>query len=273
MQSHSNVVPPGQAQGGPAPDVDVIIPVYNEGENIVSTLDSLRQSLQYRTRVLICYDREDDNTLPVVANYHAAPLQVVLVRNTGRGVLGAVKTGFAASTAPCVVTMSADDDYNADRLNAMVAECRTGHDVVVASRFMRGGGRLVGCPRLKAAIVEAADWFLFHVGRLPTHDATNGFRIFSRRVIDQIPIESEVGFAYSIELLVKAHRLGWSVVEMPVVWHQRKAGQSRFQIVRWLPQYVKWLLYALATTYGGRGAASVNLRNRGTTALGGKAAT
>ena len=264
MPSHSNV-PPADAQAGPVADVDVIIPVYNEGENIVPTLDSLRRFLDYRVRVLICYDRDDDDTLSALAGYPAAPLELVLVRNAGRGVLGAVKTGLAASTAPCVVTMPADDDYNAHRLNAMIGACQDGHDVVVASRFMRGGGGLVGCPRLKAAIVEAADWFLFHVARLPTHDATNGFRIFSRRVIDQIPIESEVGFAYSIELLVKAHRLGWSVVEMPVVWHQRKAGQSRFQIVRWLPQYMKWLLYALATTYAGRGAASVKLSDRGVT--------
>jgi glycosyltransferase involved in cell wall biosynthesis len=262
MLFHGNGVPPEQAESGPSPDVDVIIPVYNEGENIILTLESLRQFLQYRARVLICYDRDDDNTLPAIAGYRAAPLQVVLVRNAGRGVLGAVKTGFAASTAPCVVTMPADDDYNAERLNAMIGACQAGHDVVVASRFMRGGGGLVGCPFLKAAIVQAADWFMCHVARLPTHDASNGFRIFSRRVVDQIPVESAVGFAYSIELLVKAHRLRWPIVEMPVDWHQRKAGQSRFQIVRWLPQYMKWMFYALATTYAGRGAASVKLSDR-----------
>lgn len=259
MSLPSNRPPAGA--GAAAPDVDVVIPVYNEGENIIPTLDSLRWAIRYRTRVLICYDRDDDDTLTAVAGYDATPLELVPVRNTGRGVLGAVRTGFAASTAACVVTMPADDDYNAHRLNAMIETCLTGHDVVVASRFMPGGGGLVGCPRLKAAIVEVADWFLRHVARLPTHDASNGFRIFSRRVIDRIPIESQVGFAYSIELLVKAHRLGWPVVEMPVEWHQRKAGQSRFQIVRWLPQYVKWMLYALATTYARRGAASVKLND------------
>ena len=245
-----------------APAVDIVIPVYNEGDNILSTLESLRRALEYPARVLICYDRDDDNTLTAIDGYAAAPLEIIAVRNLGRGVLGAVTTGFAATTAPCVISMPADDDYNAARLNEMIRRHAAGNDIVAASRFMPGGGGLVGCPFMKAMIVRVADWLMWHIVRLPTHDATNGFRLFSRRVIDQIPVESERGFAYSIELLVKTHRLGWPVTEVPVDWHQRKAGQSRFRILRWLPQYLKWLGYALATTYAGRSAASVKLRPR-----------
>ena len=240
--------------------VDIVIPVYNEGANILPTLESLRQSLQYRARVLICYDHDGDDTLIALDGYDPAPLQLSMVRNRGDGVMGAVTTGFAATTAPCVITMPADDNYNAPRLNGMIRLQREGYDIVAASRFMSGGGGLVGCPFMKATLVQAAAWFMRHVARLPTHDASNGFRLFSRRVIAQIPVESNLGFAYSVELLVKAHRLGWPVTEVPVDWHQRKAGQSRFQIVRWLPQYLRWLLYALATTFIRRGSASVKLR-------------
>ena len=244
----------------PEAAVDIVIPVYNEGANILPTLESLRKSLRYRARVLICYDHDSDNTLTALAGYDAAPLELSMVRNRGRGVMGAVMTGFAATTAPCVITMPADDDYNAPRLNEMIRLQRDGFDIVAASRFMSGGGGLVGCPFMKAMLVRVAAWFMKHVVRLPTHDASNGFRLFSRRVIAQIPVESNRGFAYSVELLVKAHRLGWPVAEVPVEWHQRKAGQSRFQIVRWLPQYLRWLSYALATTFIRRGSASVKLR-------------
>ena len=51
-----------------------------------------------------------------------------------------------------------------------------------------------------------------------------------------------MGFAYSIELLVKAHRLGWPIAEVPFLWHERKAGQSRFRTLRWLPAYLRWLV-------------------------------
>lgn len=242
------------------PAVEILIPVYNEGKNILPTLEVLRALLEYRARVLICYDHDEDDTLTALAGYHASPLEIRMVRNRGHGVLGAVITGFAASTAPCVIVMPADDDYNALRLNEMIRMYHKGHDIVAASRFMPGGGGLIGCPLLKATLARGAAWFMRHVARLPTHDASNGFRLFSRRVIEQIPIESQRGFAYSIELLVKAHRLGWPVVEVPVDWFQRKSGQSRFQIFRWLPQYLRWLCYALATTYIRRSPASVKLK-------------
>ena len=95
-----------------------------------------------------------------------------------------------------------------------------------------------GCPWLKAVLVRTAAFFMYHIARVPTRDASNGLRLFSRRVLDEIPIESKVGFAYSIELLVKAHRLGWPIAETPFLWRERKAGQSRFRTIRWLPQYL-----------------------------------
>jgi len=70
-------------------------------------------------------------------------------------------------------------------------------------------------------LVRSANFTLHHVARLPTTDASNGFRMFSRRVIDRIEVESRQGFCYSIELLVKAHRLGWTVAEVPVTWIER----------------------------------------------------
>jgi len=248
------------AEGEPV--LDIIVPVYNEGANIRMSLESWRQALRYRARVLICYDDEDDDTLTALAGYAASPLELSLVPNQGVGVLGAVVTGFAQSTARCVLMIPADDDYNASRLNEMVRLCLDGYDIVAASRFMQGG-RMEGGPPLKVAMVRAAAWFMRYVARVPTHDASNGFRLFSRRVIDRIPIDSCEGFAYSIELLVKAHRLGWRVTEVPVHWYERTAGQSRFKIFGWLPTYLRWLSYAMATTYLRRGPESVTLKGDG----------
>src|SRR6476619_5087537 len=141
----------------------------------------------------------------------------------------------------------------------MVAEAAKGCDIVCASRFMTGGS-MVGCPWLKAVLVRAANFTLYHLARLPTHDASNGFRLFSRRVTTEIPIESERGFCYSIELLVKCHRLGWRIGEVPARWFERARGTSRFQVIRWLPAYLRWYLYAFATTYLRRPARTVRLK-------------
>jgi glycosyltransferase involved in cell wall biosynthesis len=244
------------------PRLDIIIPVYNEGANIVPTLASIARAVKTPTRVLICYDREDDNTLPAIANNRAAlgALPIEFVRNRGRGAHGAVLTGFAQSTAPFALMLPADDDYNAGMLDAMVAKAEAGCDVVCASRFMPGGG-MQGCPWLKAVLVRAANFTLYHLARLPTHDASNGFRLFSRRVIDEIAIESTRGFCYSIELLVKCHRLGWRIGEVPARWFQRAHGASRFQVIKWLPDYLRWYAYAFATTWLRRPARTVRLKS------------
>jgi hypothetical protein len=153
----------------------------------------------------------------------------------------------------------ADDHVNAPMLDRMVALARGGCDIVCASRFMPGGA-MIGCPWLKAALVRSANFTLHHVARLPTTDASNGFRMFSRRVIDRIAVESTQGFCYSIELLVKAHRLGWKVAEVPVTWIERQSGESRFRVLKWLPAYLRWYAYAFATTFLRRPPRTVTLK-------------
>lgn len=242
--------------------IDIVIPVYNEGSNICSVLESFRRELQVPYRILICYDSEEDNTLVALGQLSPKEYCYELVRNEGRGVLDAVRAGLRYSTASHIVTYPADDDYNSSRLNAMASEAAVGCDIVCASRFMRGGC-MVGCPWLKAFLVRTAAFLLYHAARLPTHDPTNGLRLFSRRVIEQIPIESEFGWAFSLEWLVKAHRLGWRIAELPAEWHERRAGKSRFRILRWLPQYLKWFFYGCSTTFLRRSSRTVMLKTEG----------
>jgi len=119
------------------PQLDVVIPVYNEGSNILATLGALAKEVRTPTRVLICYDIDEDDTLPAVRTNPVAyaGLHVTFVRNPTRGAHGAVMAGFAASTAPIVVAYPADDDFNAGIIDRMVALAREGCDVVCASRF------------------------------------------------------------------------------------------------------------------------------------------
>jgi hypothetical protein len=122
---------------------------------------------------------------------------------------------------------------------------------------------MVGCPPFKAFVARAGNFTLRHLARLPTHDASSGFRLFSRRVLDAIEVETQTGFCYSIELLVKVHRLGWRIGEVPAQWIERTKGHSRFHVLRWLPAYGRWYLYAFATTFLQRGPQSVAVKTKG----------
>lgn len=242
-------------------ELDIVIPVYNEGGNIVRTLAALKRSVKTPYRVLICYDFEEDNTLAAIRSHpeECSGIDIVMVKNRARGAHSATMSGFAASTAPFVIMYPADDDYNGALLDGMVEEGRKGADIVCASRFM-AGGEMKGCPWLKAVLVRCASFSLCHFARLPTHDCTNGFRLFSRRVIDRIPVESDAGFCFSIELLVKCHRLGWPIAEIPASWQERHEGKSRFRVLKWLPEYLRWYRYGFATTWLRRSPATVMLR-------------
>src|SRR5690606_20940468 len=153
--------------------------------NILRTLAAIEKHVATPARVLICYDMPSDNTLPAIENNRSLfpKIPIRFIRNRGHRAHGAVMTGFAESEAPFVLVMPADDDYNAGILDAMVKKAEAGCDIVCASRFMPGGS-MVGCPWLKALLVRAGNFTLYHVARLPVHDASNGFRLFSRRVLD-----------------------------------------------------------------------------------------
>ncbi len=234
----------------PRIELDIIIPVYNERENITAVLKSLELHVRTPFRVLICYDFDEDNTLVELKKFSSPRFEVIPVKNRGRGAHGAVLTGFAFGSTPAVLVFPADDTYNAAILDRMYDEFRRGSDVVAASRFMKEGC-MEGCPLLKSMLVRTAAFTLNRFARIPARDASNGFRLFSRRLLDTVEIESTDGFSYSIELLVKCHRLGWRISEVPAKWFEREHGKSRFSVLKWIPHYLRWYFYAFETTYLG----------------------
>ena len=134
------------------PELDIVVPVFNEGELISSLLDSLRRGVKTPWRLLICYDLEGDDTLPAIERYpHRKELDIEFVKNPGRGPNSAVIAGFRASRAPAVLTFTADDDYNAVVIDSMVQMVRDGYDVVTGSRFIPGGS-FEGCAWPKAVL-------------------------------------------------------------------------------------------------------------------------
>jgi len=227
--------------------IDIVIPVYNEGENILSVLEAFEREVKTPIRILICYDHEDDTTLPAIRSFQST-FEIIPVKNKAQFAHGAVITGFGYSDAPALISYMADDNYNAGLINKMVALFWDGNDIVCASRFISGGS-MVGCPWPKSLIVRAVSFSLYYLGRLPSHDATNAFRLFSGRLLSQAKIESTAGFTYSLELLAKCHRLELRVTEIPAQWFERIKGTSRFQIYKWATAYLKWYFYVFATTY------------------------
>jgi len=197
--------------------------------------------------VLIVYYHDADTTVPVVERLVPEMPQLRLERNElGRGVLNAIRTGFQVARAPFVLVTMADGCDEPEAIDPMLARARAGADVVAGSRYVKGGGQQGG-PLLKRTLSRAAGLSLHRLGRLPIHDATSNFRMYSRRLLDAVTIESTAGFELALELTVKAQRLGMCVDEVPTMWHDRTAGQSRFRMWHWLPHYLHWYWVAFGS--------------------------
>lgn len=227
--------------GDGRPALSVVVPVYNEGENVVPTLRGIVERSRTRPlEVLVVHDFDEDTTVPVVKRLQAEFPELQLHRNTiGHGVLNAIKSGLAAARAPYVLVTMGDGSDDAGDIDSMYELARGGADVVAGSRYMQGG-RQVGGPLMKRTMSRAAGLSLHWLAGIPVHDATSNFRMYSKRLLDKVTIESDGGFELGIELTVKAHLLGMRVAEVPTTWRDRTAGQSRFQLWRWLPRYMRW---------------------------------
>lgn len=244
---------PRRDQGGPdliddsTPVLSIVIPVYNEGENVVPTLRGVVERTRTRPlEVLVVHDFDEDTTVPVVKRLQAEMPELRLHRNTlGRGVLNAMKSGLRAARAQYVLVSMGDGSDDPDDIDRMYELARAGADVVAGSRYMRGG-RQLGGPLLKRSMSRAAGLSLHWLGGIPVHDATSNFRLYSKRLLNQVTIESTGGFELGIELTVKAYLLGMKVAEVPTTWRDRTAGTSRFQLWQWLPRYLKWYRAGIA---------------------------
>jgi glycosyltransferase involved in cell wall biosynthesis len=225
----------------------IVVPVFNEHEIIGEYCAKAAAELPPGFELLICYDMDEDTTLPALAAIPAEkkPPHIRFVKNTlGRGVRYAIDAGMRAATAPVVVVMMADVSDDFSKVDEMVRRCEAGAAVVCASRYMKGGAQ-IGGPLIKGMMSRTAGVSLYWLAGLPTHDPTNSFKAYRTDFLRQTRIESAAGFCLGMELTIKAHFNGQRVEQVPATWRDRTAGQSRFKLMKWLPMYLRWYRYAL----------------------------
>ena len=240
-----------------APQLSIIIPVYNEGANILRTLAAIDREVRVPHECLIVYDFEADDTLAALAPMAPSRKNLRLVKNHfGRGVLNAIKTGFSAAESEVMLVTMADLSDDLATVGAMYDHVQRGADLVCGSRYMHGG-RQIGGPLVKRNLSRLAGLSLYHFFRFPVHDLTNSFKMYTRSVLSTVDVESTGGFEIGMEIVIKAYLAGFRIAEVPTVWRDRDAGQSRFQLFKWIPRYAYWYVYAVAGilalgSHGGR---------------------
>jgi glycosyltransferase involved in cell wall biosynthesis len=233
-------------------DVSIIIPVYNEAENIRVCLERIEDAVIMPHTITVVYDTEDDTTVPVVRNICQNNNRIHLLRNKyGQGVLSAIKTGLEEASGVYALVTMADLSDPPEVMNAMHEKAEAEHaDIVCASRYMKGG-KQIGGPVIKGCLSRIAGLTLYYFAKLPTHDATNSFKLYRVSFLKTQTIESTGGFELGIELVAKAFVQGYKIVETPSIWTDRRSGKSNFKMIPWLKNYLGWYLFTFAAPQSG----------------------
>jgi dolichol-phosphate mannosyltransferase len=239
------------------PRVSIVVPAYNEDEEIVPVLDRLFEAVHLSCEVLVVVDTEQDTTIPVAEEYALKePRLRCLVNTYGPGPANAIRFGIAAAAAPVTVVTMADGCDDPTQVDELVRLVERGVAVAAASRYM-AGGQQVGGPAIKGTLSALAGRSLRLLAHVGTRDATNSFKAYSRDFVREVGIDSRDGFEIGIELTAKAKRMRRPVAEIPTIWLDRQAGISNFKVARWIPSYLRWYRFAF-----GRRLSASEIRDR-----------
>jgi len=224
--------------------ISIIVPAHNEAENIGSLIEKIESTLNTDHELVIVNDHSQDNTTDEVLKLSGKFPNLRLVNNELEGgFANAVKTGFKNAKTEVIVPIMGDLCDDLSTVNLMMEKINLGFDVVCGSRYIQAGQRLGGS-KFKAFLSRNAGKSLNLLLGIPTHDIANAFKMYRKKVIDSINIES-TGFEISMELPVKAYYLGFKITEVPTIWRERSKGKSSFKVFKLLPNYLKLYMWAI----------------------------
>lgn len=210
----------------------VVIPTYNESENVLAMAEAVLAVLPPEGRILFCDDNSPDGTGRLIDGLCAREPRVHVLHRTAKEGLGrAYVAGFARALemdATHVVEMDCDfshDPKDVTRLLAAVAEA----DVVVGSRYVKGGA-CTGWPFKRWLISRAGGLFIRLMLGLPVKDPTGGFKCFTREALASLGDFSAIrsfGYSFQMEMNYRMWKAGLKIKEIPITFAERRAGASK----------------------------------------------
>ncbi len=208
----------------------VVVPTYNEAENIELVLDRVRASAP-TLDVLVVDDGSPDGTgeLADKVATHDDSVQV-LHREAKAGLGAAYLAGFAWGLArgyDVLIEMDADGSHLPEQLPRLL-EALPEADLVLGARWVPGG-RVVNWPRRRMLLSRGGNLYARLALGLPLHDATGGFRAFRRTVLEKVGLDqvTSQGYCFQVDLARRTYQAGFRVVEVPITFVEREYGESK----------------------------------------------
>ncbi|MEO6470268.1 MAG: polyprenol monophosphomannose synthase [Aeromicrobium sp.] len=239
----------------------VIIPTYNEAENLTSIVGRVRYN-QPQVDILIVDDNSPDGT-GEIADKLAVENYVHVLHRIGKEGLGvAYLAGFAwgfENDFEILVEMDADGSHLPEQLGDLLAAIEDGADLVLGSRWVPGG-KVVNWPKYRELISRGGNLYARLMLGIPLKDATGGYRAFRRTTLEGLNLRevASQGYCFQVDLARRAVEAGFNVVEVPITFVERVRGQSKMSnaiVIEALWRVTVWgfaRMLGLAKTLGQR---------------------
>jgi dolichol-phosphate mannosyltransferase len=208
------------------------VPTYNEADNLDDLVTQLLE-LPVNLGVVVVDDNSPDGTGDLADAWAAKhPNRVYVVHRAGKLGLGtAYIAGFKKAlyelNAARIMTMDADFSHNPRYIPAMIDLSREKH-VVIGSRYVPGGGSL-NCTWKRIMLSRISNLVVHLLLGLKAKDATAGFRLYRREVLESIPLDQifSSGYSFLVETLFMCQRRGWQIGEVPIIFEDRRKGTTK----------------------------------------------
>jgi len=224
--------------------LSIIIPAFNEEQNIADVIKQVENSLDIDFELIIVNDHSVDFTVGIVEQFTSKYNNIRLVENKlPKGFGNAIKTGFKTALGDVIMPVMGDLCDDLSTVKSMLDKINEGYDIVCGSRYIKGGAR-IGGSKIKGFFSCFAGQSLSFLLGLPTHDIANAFKMYKKKVMGSVEINSS-GFEVSMEIPIKAYYLGFRITEVPTIWRERKKGKSSFKMFELFPSYFKLYLWAV----------------------------
>ena len=227
--------------------LSLILPVLNHEDRLMDVLRDISSKLaSLDPEVIVVYDVTRPELMDDVKAEQRALEESYgirsITRTNERGFGSALRAGSKASNGDVIVPVMADCSDDIAAIPRMLAEIEAGADIAVGCRYMPGG-RIVG-DDVKQHISRLYSRLMGAMSGVRCRDVSNSFKAYRREIWDRVDSEA-ASFDISVELTVKAAAKGARISEVPAVWTNRQVGRSQFSMIRELPNYGRWMLYAV----------------------------
>ncbi len=228
----------------------VIIPTYNESQNIKNILVAIFNQKIENLHVLVVDDNSPDGSGDIVAEMQEKNQRIHLLQRKEKAGLGtAYVAGFRYALEneyDLILEMDADFSHDPGELKNLI-HAADKYDVVLGSRYV-DGINVVHWPLVRLLLSIGASKYTRFITGLPVRDCTSGFKCFRRNVLESIDLDRihSDGYSFQIEMNFKAWKKGFNIGEIPIIFIDRAAGSSKMskKIVReaiWMVWKLKWL--------------------------------